>query len=125
MNLQAIAANAFRAVPLGIRAPITFTKTKAGTVDAATNRGGAPVTRTWPGYAVEEDAQPKRYASVLESLNMKATEIRSVFFIPTTAADLPELDATCTWGLREWTVRSVDAVSPDGNAIGASVVITR
>jgi hypothetical protein len=121
MNLATIAASAMRAVPVGVRAAIVFTKETPATVDAATNRPGAPASRTVRGNAVEEDADPKRYAD----LNLHANEFRTVFFIPDTPGELPALDSECTWGGRPWTLRAVDPLAPNGTPLGASLVLSR
>jgi hypothetical protein len=121
VNLQALAASAIRAVPAGIKAPIVFTKETPASIDAATGRAAAPVSVSVPCQGVEEAADPKRYAE----LNLQASELKTVFIIPNVAGTLPELDSSCSWGNRDWTLRQVREVSVDGDVIAASVVIAR
>jgi hypothetical protein len=100
---------------------VTFSLLSPGTYDAATDTYSTPSTSTWAGYAVRVPGDPIKY----ESLGLVQGEAPTLLFGPTTYGDQPALGAKVTWGSADYTVRHVDPVEPDGNAIVCEVIVAR
>lgn len=103
-------------------AAITFTKADRTTgFDAATDTPPEPVTPTTVsgramGVGGPEDRVP--------GTSVEAARVTLVFQ-PSTAGEVPEDGATCSWAGSSWSVASVDPVAMNGDAMGAFVVLER
>lgn len=102
-------------------ASVTFTQQTPGVYDAATDTFTGAATVTVAGSAVEIPGDPDTYAA----LELVLLQARTLLFSASTYAALPALGASVTWGSAVFTVRSVDSVAPDGNAIISTIVVAR
>lgn len=92
---------------------------------ARVKRRGAAVTftragATTPGYAVRAKGDPNTYLarSLIES------QAPTLFFVPTTYGDTPQLGDVCTWGGVTLTTADVNPIAPDGTTLAARVVVS-
>lgn len=76
---------------------------------------------TVPGYAIRTRGNPQKYAA----LKLVESEAPTLFFVPSTYGDTPDLNALATFGGTEYAVVSVEPVAPDGVAIAAHVIVGR
>lgn len=102
-------------------ASVTFTQQTPGVYDEASDVFTGATTVTVTGSAMEVGGDPDVYAA----LELIQREARTLLFSSSTYASVPALGASVTWGGAVYTVRSVDAVSPDGNAIISTIVVAR
>ena len=102
-------------------ASVTFTQQTPGVYDEATDTFTGAATVTVAGSAVEVGGDPNVYAA----LELVQSEAPTLLFSSSTYGALPALGASVTWGGAVYTVRSVDAVAPDGVAILATIVVAR
>ena len=102
-------------------AAVTFTQTIPGTYDAATDTYGPNSTVTVTGYAVRDQGNPQTY----DALGLSLSEAPTLIFGSVTAGSLPALGAKVTWNAIVYTVRDVQPVDPDGQAIIAMLVVAR
>lgn len=121
MDLASIVRSGFAAVPDGVKGPAIFVKKTAGTYDALTGLTGADVVTTVRTQAVQDRAQPKRYAD----LGLQEKEAITLFCVPDVAGQRPPLGAEVVWGGKTWKVATSDAVAPAGSSVGESVVVSR
>lgn len=102
-------------------AAVTFTVEQPGSYDATTDTYSSPTTSTVAGYAVRAAGDPERY----KALELIESENPTLEFVPTTAGELPPLNATVSWGGTSYVVRDVDPVAENGTATRARVIIGR
>ena len=102
-------------------AAVTFTLERAGLYDPATDTSTGATTTTVAGYAVQVEGDPERY----RALGLVEGEAPTLLFVPSTFGALPPLGARVTWASASYTVRAVDPLRPDGNAILANVIVAR
>lgn len=102
-------------------ASVTFTQQTPGVYDAATDTFTGAATVTVAGSAVEIPGDADVYAA----LELVLLQARTLLFGASTYGAAPALGASVTWGGAVYTVRSVDGVSPDGNAIISTIVVAR
>lgn len=98
---------------------VTFTRTTAGSYDAATDTS-TPITTTIVGnaFAVKGDWRKYRALGLIESHTI------TLFFTPQVYGNDPVKEGDTTqWGGRTLTVRDVTDINPDGLGIIASRVI--
>jgi hypothetical protein len=100
---------------------VTFTLTAIGTYTESTDAQGAPVVTTVTGGAVAEKGSLTQY----EAMGLTHTDARTLFFVPTTYGSVPALQSVVSWGGSSYVVKRVEAVDPDGTALGAHVVVSR
>jgi hypothetical protein len=99
--------------------PVTFSKV-TNEHDAATDTL-TPTTLTVAGHAAQVRSDPKRYAE----LGLLMTQTITLLFAPTVFGRRPDPGYTVRWAGQDWTVRDVEVVAPDGNAIVCRVVVSR
>ena len=101
---------------------ITFSRVD-DTYDPETGLSTAEATTTVVGQATEADASPKTY----EDLGLVVSRSKTLLFTPDTAAEVPELGSSCTWGGLDYTVRDVLPIALTGSTTAsiAEVVISR
>lgn len=75
---------------------------------------------TVAGYAVRDKG--KREFKGSETV---VTESPRLFFVPSTYGDLPEQNASVSWGGITYTVASVEPIAPDGTALACYVEVGR
>ena len=101
---------------------ITFTHSTPGTYDAETDTWSVPVTTSITGEAMKVRGNPDTY----KALSLIESEAPTLLWAPSTYGDpAPDLGYTCEWANVSYTVRSVDALAPDGVVITARIVIGR
>lgn len=100
---------------------VTFTMVTPGTYDAATDTWTDAVDASVSGYAIRTRGNPLRY----QALGLVQSESPTLLFTPTTYGDQPVVGSTVTWGGVVYTVKDVEPVEPDGNAILCKVVVAR
>lgn len=111
-------ANSLRAFDLWA-ASVTFTLQSPGTYDATTDTWSSGSAATVVGKAYRVTGDPKVYAG----LELIEADAPTLLFRPTTYAQVPALNSTCSWNSTTYTVKHVSVVSPDGSAILARVVV--
>jgi hypothetical protein len=100
-------------------AAATFSKTVTPQNDT-TGAAGTPVTTTWVGVAIERvDGSSRQYRDP----TLADTRTLTLFYVPTTAGDIPAEDAGITWNGQALRVRRVPKrINLDGaGAIAAYV----
>lgn len=102
-------------------AAVTFTVTNPGTYDATTDTYSSDTTSTVAGYALRAAGDPERY----RALNLVESENPTLEFVPTTAGEVPPLNATVTFGGFGYVVRDVEPVAQNGTATRARVIVSR
>ena len=102
-------------------ASVTFTTISAGTYTESTDTFSGGSTATVSGSAIEVKGDPVRYAN----LGLVQLEPHTLLFAASTYGNDVALGATVTWNSAVFTVKAVDAVSPDGTPIIARVVVSR
>lgn len=102
-------------------ASVTFTQQTPGVYNEATDTFTGAATVTVAGSAMEIAGDPDTYAA----LELVQSEAPTLLFSASTYGALPGLGASVTWGGAAYTVRSVDALAPDGVAILATIVVAR
>jgi hypothetical protein len=100
---------------------VTFTKNLPGTHAPTTGTFTTPTTSTVTGSAVRVRGDAQRYTE----LQLVEAEAPTLLFAPDTYGDLPELESVVTWGGVDYTVRDINPVAPDGNAILARIIVAR
>lgn len=103
-------------------AAVTFTRTTNG-YDAATGLV-TPTDTTITGQAI----QVRLGGAALErfrALGLVVEDGRRLVFAPTTLGQQPSVGDRCTWSGDVLTVRDVELVAPDGEAIIAYVTVAR
>lgn len=113
-------ANALSAVQ-GAGASVTFTHTSPGAYDDATDTYSTPTTSTVTGSAVQVAGDPDAY----DRLSLIRSVAPSLFFTPDTLGALPAPGDSASWGSDTYVVKDVQALSPNGTAIAATVVIAK
>lgn len=102
---------------------ITFTRTRR-VYDETTDQSVA-VTSTITGNAIQVRGDPRRY----KALGLVLSTMPTLFFTPTDYAllangtEFVQPGDTVQWASKEYTVRDVDPIAPDGNVIAARIVI--
>ena len=102
-------------------ASVTFTFASPGTYTASTGLFSSETATTVTGAAIRITGNPLRY----QALGLTQTEAPTLLFAPTTYGSLPVLGASVTFGGIAYTVRDVEPLALDGNAILANVVVAR
>lgn len=95
---------------------VSHVKVYDETTDSYTENNTSTVT----GYAVSLPGDMTEYEG-LASLTL--TNPRTLFFIPDVVSSLPDVDAGVVWENEELVVRAVVPYVPDGQGIGAKVVV--
>ena len=100
-------------------ASVTFSKTVTPQ-DDTTGAPGTPVTTTWLGVAIERVSESRRE---YRDPTLTDTRTLTLFYVPTTAGDIPAEDAGVTWNGQALRVRRVPKrINLDGaGAIAAYV----
>jgi hypothetical protein len=87
----------------------------------------SPVETTVTGVALQVKGNPNTY----NALTLIESAAPTLLFVPDEYGALPEVGATCEWGVDRdnepitYSVRNVDPFAPDGVAIYAKIVIVR
>jgi hypothetical protein len=102
-------------------AAVTFTETRPGTKDEATETYSAPTIVTVAGYAMQVAGDPRRYAE----LRLVQSEAPALFFVPATIGTLPAALSTVVWNGLTYSVRDIAPFGPDGPAIFATIIVSR
>lgn len=103
-------------------ASVTFTQQTPGVYDAATDTFTGAATTTVTGSAIEVPGNPDVYAA----LELIKLETRTLLFAASIYGNgRPALGMFVTWNGATFTVRSVDAVAPDGKPIISTIVVAR
>lgn len=100
-------------------ASITFSINAPTSYDATTDRGTGTTATDVPGHAIETEPDWARY----ESLKLTRESARELMFVPSTAGQVPREDMSCSWGGTTYTVRAVKAITQNGTALRARVLI--
>lgn len=101
--------------------PVTFSLEVKGAYTAATDSFAAPTTTEIDGHAIAVRGDPQAY----RDLGLVFGAGLTLLFAPETYGELPAPLSTVEWAGSTWTVRAVDPVAPNGDAIMARVVCTR
>lgn len=88
---------------------------------AGANDQRVPSPSMVAGWAIRTRGEPDTY----EALTLVEEEAPTLLFVPDTLGEVPPLGATATWEGRQYTVRDVLPLEPDGHPILARVVIAR
>jgi len=99
---------------------VTFTLAGQGVYDPATDTTTPGPDVVVTGAAIEKRGSLFTY----QALSLIAANARTLFFVGTTYGDLPPLNSVVSWGGSTYTVKNVRPVSPSGDAIGATVVVS-
>lgn len=102
-------------------AAVVFSHTVAGSYDGATDTTTAPVTTTYPGYAMKIDGNPDLY----KALELIESVSPTLEFDPDTPGHIPPLGATVLWGGETFTAKNIDTLAMAGTATAARIVVTR
>ena len=98
---------------------VTFTK-ETRVPDPLT--GHSTVTSsTIVGYAIRVVGRPKVY----EALKLVESQAPTLLFAASTFGEKPDIGMTVEWGSETFTVKDVNPVAPDGNAIICRVVVAK
>ena len=106
---------------LAAGAAVSFTHLTAGTENPLTGVFTAPTSSVVTGAAV----QVKGKGLLYQQLQLIESESPTLLFSGQTFGGLPKLGDTVVWNGLTYTVRDVNEIAPDGNAILARVVIAR
>ena len=98
---------------------VTFTKATR-THDPLTGRSTV-ADSTVAGSAMRVVGRPKVY----ESLKLVESQAPTLLFAASTYGEKPDIGMTVSWESQTFTVKDVNPVAPDGNAIISRVVIAR
>lgn len=98
---------------------VTFTRTATGYDEDG--GGASPTDSTVTGYAIRTRGNPLRY----QALGLVEAVAPTLLFVPNTFGQTPEPGDVVSWGSVDHTVREVQPLEPDGNAILSKVVVSR
>lgn len=99
----------------------TFTYETPGTYDAETRTWSTPTVTSMTGAAFESGRLTERYR--MQGLIEQDDKV--LIFVPTTYGDQPGVGWEVTWANKDYTVKDVGRVAPDGVVIFSRVVIGR
>lgn len=101
-------------------AAITFTLARPGVEDPATGTFGSGSVSIVTGQAT--DAGKDNLTRYL-ALNLVVAKARTLFFVPDTLGELPELDSSATWGDATYVVKDIKPYEPNGVALFAEIIV--
>lgn len=104
-------------------ASITFTNPQtAATYQSATDTPNSPaIQATVAGVAMQDPGDQQAYVPN----TVKQGETLKLLFVPSTYGEFPQPGATAAWAGNDYSLASLEAIAPDGVALGAHVVLTR
>ena len=99
----------------------TFTHETPGTYDPETRTWSTPTSTSCTGAAIQIRGDPERY----KALGLVESEAPTLLFVPATYGEAPGVGWEVTWANKDYTVRDISHVAPDGVVIMSRVVIGR
>lgn len=90
------------------------------TLDATTETS-TPTTTTVAGYAMETNADLEEY----QALEVVPTQAKTLWFVPTTAGEVPPVGSTVSWNSETFATKSVRSLGLVGTAQASRVVVTK
>lgn len=100
-------------------APVSFTRTTQS-IDPLTEQPNTPAVAVVSGFAIRRAGNPRQY----EALKLTDKEAVTLLFAASNYGDVPVLDAVALWAGKNYIVRSVNPIAPDGIALLSNVIIS-
>lgn len=104
----------------GKGAAVSFSSTTEANYDETSDTNPDDTTTVVNGFAVETMGDPEEYAA----LGLTVSSPVTLLFVPNTVGQIPAIGSVATWAGQARTVRSVQAIRPAGQALGARLVLS-